>query len=233
MTRIVKSAEERRAELIDCAQALFIEKGYEATTVADILARSRLSKGAFYHHFAAKEDLLDAFIEQIASTIVERSHVFLDDESLSESERLMRLLQGSSSWMETADSTTLRAYSALMRADNELLFRRISKVAGRRIAPVVTGILRRGVERGEFDVPDIDMVVEVMLRISEDRKDVVVRAIEETLAGEDRGGVAAYEHRMAAELAVLTRLLGLPDGTMQPPTRSSVDEALKALTRYS
>lgn len=48
---------------VDC----FYEKGYEATSVQEIVERARVSKGSFYHHFAAKEDLLllihDAFID--------------------------------------------------------------------------------------------------------------------------------------------------------------------------
>lgn len=48
---------------VDC----FYEKGYEATSVQEVVERARVSKGSFYHHFAAKEDLLllihDAFID--------------------------------------------------------------------------------------------------------------------------------------------------------------------------
>jgi len=44
MPRIVKPAAERRAEIIACAVALFFEKGYEATTIVDILERTIAGK---------------------------------------------------------------------------------------------------------------------------------------------------------------------------------------------
>lgn len=43
---------------INAAWELFREKGYEETTLQDIIDKSGTSRGAFYHHFRAKEDLL-------------------------------------------------------------------------------------------------------------------------------------------------------------------------------
>lgn len=47
-----------REKIIDAAWELFQEVGYENATVNDIIERSGTSRGAFYHHFRAKEDLL-------------------------------------------------------------------------------------------------------------------------------------------------------------------------------
>ncbi|MFN3500557.1 MAG: TetR/AcrR family transcriptional regulator, partial [Pannonibacter indicus] len=49
MPRVVKHPEVRRAELVLAAQALFFERGYDATSVDDIIKRSSVSKGAFYY----------------------------------------------------------------------------------------------------------------------------------------------------------------------------------------
>src|SRR5580700_2480621 len=64
--RVLKQPAVRRAELVDCAQALFLTKGYERTTINDVIEATGLSKGAFYHHFRAKEDLLEAIAERFA-----------------------------------------------------------------------------------------------------------------------------------------------------------------------
>lgn len=47
-----------RAKIIDAAWKLFTEKGYESTTINEIIETSSTSRGAFYHHFRGKEDLL-------------------------------------------------------------------------------------------------------------------------------------------------------------------------------
>ena len=54
--------DERREAILDAAQALFIQQGYDAVTIADVLDAAGISKGGFYHHFTAKEDLLTGIV---------------------------------------------------------------------------------------------------------------------------------------------------------------------------
>lgn len=46
-----------RKALIKAAEELFIEKGLEQTTIADIIGRSGLARGTFYNYFGKKEDV--------------------------------------------------------------------------------------------------------------------------------------------------------------------------------
>lgn len=55
-----KPAEIRLEELMNAAEALFLEKGFEATTVSDIVKQAGVAKGTYYHYFSAKTDVLDA-----------------------------------------------------------------------------------------------------------------------------------------------------------------------------
>jgi AcrR family transcriptional regulator len=47
-----------REKVLAAAEELFAEQGYDATSVAQVVARAGVTKGALYHYFAAKEDLL-------------------------------------------------------------------------------------------------------------------------------------------------------------------------------
>lgn len=47
-------------KILEASKALFAEKGFDATTMQDIIARSGLSKGAIYHHFKSKEEIMQA-----------------------------------------------------------------------------------------------------------------------------------------------------------------------------
>lgn len=52
--------------ILDAAQKLFLEKGYDQTTIQDIVDElGDLSKGAIYHHFKSKEYIMDAVIERM------------------------------------------------------------------------------------------------------------------------------------------------------------------------
>lgn len=55
-------AEKRKHQLLAAAKALFIKKGYRGTTTEAIARRARLTKGAVYHHFRSKEDILLALV---------------------------------------------------------------------------------------------------------------------------------------------------------------------------
>lgn len=52
-----------RARLLEAARDVIRAKGYTATTVDDICAEAKVSKGSFFHHFATKEELGVAAIE--------------------------------------------------------------------------------------------------------------------------------------------------------------------------
>ena len=54
-----KHPEETVEKILDVSMRLFSEKGYEATTIQDITHALGMSKGAVYHHFNSKEDILD------------------------------------------------------------------------------------------------------------------------------------------------------------------------------
>lgn len=54
----------KRKKLIDVATSLFIQKGYDATSVQDIVNECQISKGSFYNHFQSKEDLVLEIIRQ-------------------------------------------------------------------------------------------------------------------------------------------------------------------------
>jgi AcrR family transcriptional regulator len=67
-----KPAEIRREELMDAAQALFLEKGFAATSVDEIVKRADVAKGTFYLQFKTKEDVLVALRERFVATFCER-----------------------------------------------------------------------------------------------------------------------------------------------------------------
>jgi AcrR family transcriptional regulator len=59
-----KPPEERREDLMNAAQRLFIENGVPATTIDQIAAGAQIAKGTFYLYFSSKEDVLAALRER-------------------------------------------------------------------------------------------------------------------------------------------------------------------------
>ena len=55
----MQKGDKRKQEILDTAEEQFCRKGYEKTSVQDILDILSLSKGSFYHHFESKEAVLE------------------------------------------------------------------------------------------------------------------------------------------------------------------------------
>jgi AcrR family transcriptional regulator len=62
---VQKRSLEKRDRLNTAALALFAEKGFHATSVADIAARARLAVGTFYQHYRTKRQLLLALMDEL------------------------------------------------------------------------------------------------------------------------------------------------------------------------
>ncbi len=67
-----RKADQRRATLIEAAGKLFVEKGYEATTMDEIAAAAHFAKGTLYHYFANKAELLQVLRERFEKEIMRR-----------------------------------------------------------------------------------------------------------------------------------------------------------------
>jgi len=143
--RVVKAPEIRRAELIDCAQRLFMTKGYERTTINDVIVATGLSKGAFYHHFRAKEDLLEAIAARFAEQSLSYAAAVQSDSSLNALERLNKLLALSREW-KAEHLPQLRAmFTTILRPENAILYLRIVNAVFSAMAPKLAEIIDQGV----------------------------------------------------------------------------------------
>ena len=55
---------ETQAKILDAAQEIFSEQGFEKTQLEEVAARAGYSRGAIYAHYASKEDVFLALMEQ-------------------------------------------------------------------------------------------------------------------------------------------------------------------------
>lgn len=63
--------EATRGALLAAARALFVEKGYAATSTPDIAAMAGITRGALYHHFEDKRALFRAVLEEEARAVAD------------------------------------------------------------------------------------------------------------------------------------------------------------------
>ncbi|WP_458756422.1 TetR/AcrR family transcriptional regulator [Afipia sp. TerB] len=211
---VKKSADVRRGELLAAAQALFFTKGYEATTVADIMERAGVSKGGFYHHFSAKDDLLEALAESLAAEAVVRLRPTVEEKGLDAVARMNAILADARR-LKVQDAAAIRAaFDAAFRPENIVLYHRLNRATGKVMVPLFARILRQGKDEGLFRIGDPVTTAEIIIALGTSTHDAVASAIE--AAGTPRAdeATAALDERLRQQGIAIDRILGLPDGTI-------------------
>ncbi|WP_299818942.1 TetR/AcrR family transcriptional regulator [uncultured Jannaschia sp.] len=223
--------EARRAAILDAAQTLFFARGWDAVTIADVIESAGISKGGFYHHFAAKEDLLDGVVDRFTREAVASAEAARATSSGDALVRLNAFLAGAIRWKAKQVPTTRFVLDALRRPGNDMLFHRIQAASAAAVRPVLEGMVADGIAEGRFDVPAADLVVEAILALSQGRRNVVEAAIRATEAGDLDGATATLDGRMAAEGAFMDRMLGLPPGSVALSNPEEYRRMLRASAR--
>ena len=115
-------AESQRTRLMAAMTALLAESGYTAVTIGELARRASVSRGAFYAHFAGKEDCLLAAYTHFATTLLTEMVGALSDDTPWE-EFVERALVGYLRTLER-DPVAARAFIVEMDAAGETARRR-------------------------------------------------------------------------------------------------------------
>lgn len=209
--RILKAPAVRRAELIDCAQGLFLTRGYERTTINDVILATGLSKGAFYHHFRSKEDLLEAIAARFARESLSFIEALQADDSLDALQRLNRLLALSRDWKREHIPELKAMFTTLLKPENAMLYHRIVEAAFAVLGPALTAIIEQGEAEGVFDAGDPRTAADTLLWLSNGRRGLVITAMATAEADVD-AALRLIVDRVRAEEAITNRILGLTTG---------------------
>ena len=160
--RIVKKAEERKAEILGVAQRLFFAQGYDNTSIADIILATGISKGAFYHHFASKDELLGGMVEQFRDQLIEQLGQIVDSDR-SPLDKLNQIFRTTQAEKLRNIETLEMAFRTLFSDDNIKLRTRMMDNNFLVSLPLIRKVIAEGVSSGEFQSTDIDATAEFIL----------------------------------------------------------------------
>ena len=153
----------RPAELLAAALELFVEKGFAATRLADVVARAGVAKATLYLYFDSKEALFRAVVEHGIVPLFAAAESELGDYSGSASDLLIELL---TRWQREVGATPLAGLYKLIIAEAhnfpELAQYYHDEVIVRGRA-LLADVLRRGMASGEFRVIDVDATIDIII----------------------------------------------------------------------
>lgn len=143
-----KYPEETENLILMTAQRLFMEKGFENTSIQDIIDHlGGLSKGAIYHHFRSKEDILVAIMNRMDIDIARDLGSVRDEEGLSGYEKLKELFKRS---LRNSDKETAFKSAPDLMKNPRMLVLHISSIFEEVVPGYIQPILEEGVKDGSI-----------------------------------------------------------------------------------
>jgi TetR/AcrR family transcriptional repressor of nem operon len=100
---VLSKGEKTRQLIVGHATIIIHQKGYGKTTIEDVIAAAGITKGSFYFHFASKEELGYAVVENVSSYITARVEKALEDPDLTPYQRIEAILKEIQSIVGAAD----------------------------------------------------------------------------------------------------------------------------------
>ncbi len=196
-----------REDIMQKAQILFTQKGYEATSVQNIIDSVGIAKGTFYYYFASKEALLEETVTSVIkmqAELIMRQLVESDEDALGKFTSFMRL---QSQWKSTQFDVLYMTLKILYSDQNCLYIKKVKEKNTIYYLPIMNLIIKQGIDEGIFETPYSDTIGEMIIRLSNDFSDTIARAFVNYRAYDDLTGF--LQERIELLMHCIERLIGI------------------------
>ena len=204
--RLVKEAEERKEEILDAAEKLFGNKGFDHTSTNDILEAVGIARGTLYYHFKSKEEILDGVIERISNRLMSDAGKVIRDTELPVLERLTKAILALNVESEIGHEVMEQVH----RPQNALMHQKMQQQLLDGITPLFTELVKEGVRQGICHTDYPGEVVEMTLIYANTAFDELNM---EGLSQEKR------EQKIDGFIYNIERLMGMEEGSLQDTIR--------------
>jgi AcrR family transcriptional regulator len=202
----------KRNEILEVAQRLVYTKGYEKMSIQDILNELKISKGAFYHYFDSKQALLDGLVERILDEGVQFLQPIVEASDLPAIQKLQRYFDSGGRW-KTARKSFMLDIMRVWYTDSNALVRQKQEAASiKRIAPMLTEIVRQGLAENVFTSTYPDQIGNLIWGLARGISDQVAELLLNKTPQPD--ALQRLEAIIGSYSEALERILGVPAGSL-------------------
>ena len=188
----MKKGERRKQDLLNIAYRMFIEKGYENTSVDDIIAEAGIAKGTYYYYFESKEATLEAVIEMM----IEKAENIAKTALTNPVPIPQKLASVVYAFQPNKDEIVIT--DVLERKENIVMHDKIGKKIVEVAVPILSDIVREGIAQGIFACTNVEERVKMLLIMSQNMFDY-----------------GAYSNKdIEVYVDMLEKSLGAKEGTM-------------------
>lgn len=192
----------KKEQILDKALHLFLEKGFDKTSISDILDSLNIARGTLYYHFESKEAIMDAIIARQAQKVIQKVEKIVDDHSLPVYDKLFALFAA----MNFSDlNGGQQMIDYLNQPQNALFHEKNNQMIVEKISPLLAQVIEEGIQKTNFENPFPLYTAEMILIL-------IIGFLDNRLA--DLSQEELLE-RMDSLLHNIERLLGAPEGALQ------------------
>ncbi|MDT0124135.1 TetR/AcrR family transcriptional regulator [Paenibacillus sp. RRE4] len=157
--RLMKNPEERRNEILDAAEILFVTKGYTKATIMDILHACDIAKGTFYYYFQSKEEVMHAIVMRFIMSGEAAARRVVVDPELSAHDKIFRIIMT----QNQPDDRKLGVIEQLHSVQNVEMHQKSLVETVLRLSPILAEVVEQGIQEGVFHTPAPQESIEFLL----------------------------------------------------------------------
>jgi len=166
----------RRQEIIDTARRLFFQKGYETTTVQDIIDALDIAKGTFYHYFSSKMQLLDSLVEEMVAEMSRQLQPIADSKK-NAIEKINEIFRAGTGYKVKNIDLFLIFLKTLYQEENYLLRARMFERSIEKNSGIIEKIVKQGIKEGVFNTSYPEYMGEIIINLGRHINEVVCKSL--------------------------------------------------------
>jgi AcrR family transcriptional regulator len=157
----MKKGEKRKKELLNIAYDMFLTQGYENTSVDEIIEKAQIAKGTYYYHFQSKEQMLEEVIDMMIDSETEMAKQVIATD-IPVPQKIVGII---ASIKPTQAEQAIK--NTLFQPENVLLHHKVRKKLIDTLTPLLSEVIKEGVNEGIFECDNIAERVKMLLIISD------------------------------------------------------------------
>lgn len=189
-----EKGETTRRRVVRIARTLFATRGYEGTSIEQVLEAADLSRGALYHHFPTKQALFDAVLDQV----LEQATAAAASAAGAAPDAATALRAGLAAWLEAAHDPAVQRI-AIVDAPAVVGWARVRELDTTYALAGMSALVHRLADEGRLPAVDVDVLSHMLLAA------VGEAAV---MAATSTDPAAALEAARATTDALVARLVG-------------------------
>ena len=203
-----------RNRILDGAERIILTRGFEGMTVQQLLDELQISKGAFYHYYESKLDLLEALIERRLDRVRQLLEPIVCEEGRGALDKLQAIFDATTHFKSQQKELFLSVLHVYFDDGNATFRVKARRGKTLRLAPLLARVIRQGRAEGVFQASSPERTAEIVWGLEQDLSDSLGLLLLSASHGHDVD-LQQLQTTVAAYREAIERVLGAPAGSLQ------------------